>query len=219
MVEYATEEEQIEAVRRWWRENGRAVITGVIIGVAALVAWRGWAWYTENRALAASAVYEQVLAEVNSGDTEALVEQAQRLRKRYGSTAYAALGAFAAARAEVDAGKLDAAADWLRWVMDNADEVNTQRLARARLARVMGEQGKTDAALDLLDAEVPSAYTALYAEIRGDLLSDKGEREAAAEAYRQALQAQIGPSDPELVQRKLNRVKPAGSGRSAAAKS
>ena len=42
MVDYKTEEEQIEAVKRWWNENGRAVVFAVVIGVSGSFGWQFW---------------------------------------------------------------------------------------------------------------------------------------------------------------------------------
>lgn len=209
MVDYATEEEQVEALKRWWRENGKSIVAGAALGILVLVGWRGWTWHQETQALEASALYDQVSARIQDGDREKLVSAAEQLREDYGSTAYAALGALAAARAAVDAGEPDAAAEWLRWAMENAGDAKLGYLARGRLARVEAASGRVDEGLRLLDVEPPAAWSGLYGEIRGDLLTEKGDREAAAEAYRAALDAEVPPPDPEAVQRKLNEVQAA----------
>lgn len=212
MADYASDEEQVEAIRRWWQENGRSVITGVVVGLAAIGAWRGWEWYTTQQGLQASSHYEQVMSALGSDQRETVAEHATILREDYAGTPYAALAAFAAARAAVDADAPGEAESWLRWVLDNADDAHLRHLARARLARVVGAGGDTAVALELIDADVPSAYTALYGEIRGDLLAARGDRAAAAEAYREALDAEVQPADPGLVQRKLNHVEAGGDG-------
>ena len=60
MVDYDTEEEQLEAIKRWWRENGVGVILGVVVGLGALAGWKGWTWYQNEQAMAASAIYDEV---------------------------------------------------------------------------------------------------------------------------------------------------------------
>lgn len=207
MADYATEEEQLEALKRWWSENGRAVILGVTIGVLALAGWRGWEMYTEQRALGASAVYDQLLGDLAADDTAAVLEHAEALRSDYAGTAYAGLGALAAAGVAVGTGDLEAAEQWLRRARELAADRHVALLAQARLARVLNARGNPDAALDLLEDDVPPAYTALYAEIRGDLLSEQGDEEAAVAAYQRALDAEVGPADRALVERKLNRAR------------
>ncbi len=206
MADYATEEEQVEALKRWWKENGRSIIVGALIGILALGGWRGWAWYTEEQSLAASRVYGQLVQRLQSDERERLLQLAERLRTDYGGTAYAALGALAAARAAVAADDLEAGAEWLRWAMNNADTQDLAHIARARLARVEGERGNIDTALDLVDREHPDAFDGLYAELRGDLLVADDRPQAAAEAYRKALSANGPPPDPQAVERKLNEV-------------
>lgn len=209
MVDYASEEEQIEAIKRWWRQNGRAVLLGVALGVVAIGGWRGWVWYQTEQGLEASQVYQQMLEDVGGDNPEAIYERAQRLRDDYSGTAYAALAALAAGRAAARADEPARAAEWLRWVLDNGSDVQLQNLARARLARALLVQGQNEQALEVIEGQTPAAYEVLYAEIRGDALRQQGKREQAAKAYRQALDAEGRPGDPELLQRKLNRVKSA----------
>ncbi|MDX1609687.1 MAG: tetratricopeptide repeat protein [Halofilum sp. (in: g-proteobacteria)] len=214
MADYATEEEQLEALKRWWRENGRAVLLGATLGVLALAGWRGWEYYTEQRALAASAIYDQLLQGLDERDHAAVSGHAETLRSEYGDTTYAALAAFAAAGLAVEQGELEAAAGSLRWVLDHADDPNMTALARLRLARVREAAGEVEAALALLEAEVPAAYAALYAETRGDMLHEQGDAAGAAAAYQRALDAEVGPASPGLVEYKLNQVRgalPAGA--------
>lgn len=212
MVDYATEEEQVEALKRWWRENGRSVVVGVLLGLLALAGWRGWAWYSEEQSLAASRLYEQVVDRIESGEREKLTDLAGRLRSDYGGTPYAGLGSLAAARAAVRDGDLEAAAEWLRWAMNNASTEDLSYIARARLARVEGERGNIEVALELIGREHPNAFGGLYAEVRGDLLVAKGDPEAAAAAYERALSADVPPADPQAVERKLNQVKQTAGG-------
>ena len=42
MSEYQTDEEKVEAIRKWWRENGTAVVAGLVLGLAGLIGWQYW---------------------------------------------------------------------------------------------------------------------------------------------------------------------------------
>jgi len=212
VADYTGEEEQLEAIRRWWRENGRAVLLGVVIGVAALGVWRGWTWYQTEQGIAASQIYLRMLEKVGKGEPKAIHDAAKRLRDDYGRTPYAVLGALAAGRAAAEAGELERATEWLRWAVDNGDDAQLKYLARARLARVLADRDETERALSLLDKQAPPQYDVLYAEIRGDLLRRQGKRKAAASAYQKALDAEVQPPDAELLERKLNMVQPSESG-------
>lgn len=204
MADYATEEEQLEALKRWWRENGRSVVLGAALGILALAGWRGWEMYREQQSLAASAIHDQIDGSAGYENISALAE---RLRTDYVNTPYAVLGAMRAAGVAVEEDKLDAAVEWLQWAQQNADDPAIAALARLRTARVLFEQDESDRALGLLDAEVPDAYIGLYASLRGDILSDRGDTAAALTAYQRSLDAEVGPVDRTLVERKVNRLR------------
>lgn len=204
MADYATEEEQVEALKRWWRENGRSVVLGAAIGILALVGWRGWEMYQRQQALEASAIYDQI---GRAAGYEAVEGPAERLRADYAGTPYAVLAALRAAGAAVEADRLDAAVGWLQWAQENADDPAIAALARLRRARVLAEQGQDELALRLIEAEVPAAYTALYAELRGDILHERGDQAGALAAYQRALDAEVGPVDGALLERKINRLR------------
>ena len=35
MTRFETEEQQVEAIKRWWKENGTAVIIGIVLAVSS----------------------------------------------------------------------------------------------------------------------------------------------------------------------------------------
>ena len=39
---HRTEEEQVEAIKTWWKANGTSVIVGVVLGVAVIFGVRYW---------------------------------------------------------------------------------------------------------------------------------------------------------------------------------
>jgi len=204
VADYASEEEQLEALKRWWRENGRSVVLGAAIGILALAGWRGWEMYEQRQSLSASAIYDRM---DEAGGYESVAEYAERLRGEFGRTPYAVLGAMRAAGRAVDARRLDAALEWLQWARENAADPAVAALARLRSARLLFEQGEADRALGLLDGEVPAAYTGLYAALRGHILSERGDVEAALAAYQRALDSEVGPADRTLIERRVNRLR------------
>ncbi|HFD86518.1 MAG TPA: tetratricopeptide repeat protein, partial [Gammaproteobacteria bacterium] len=60
MNDYVTDEQQVEALKKWWAENGRYLIGGVALGLALLFGWNSWKDYRENRAKNASALFSQL---------------------------------------------------------------------------------------------------------------------------------------------------------------
>ena len=39
---YSTEEERLEALQRWWKENKSSVFGGLLLGLAAICGWKMW---------------------------------------------------------------------------------------------------------------------------------------------------------------------------------
>ena len=82
-MEDLSEKEQIDAMRSWWKENGRFVISGIVLGVVILVSWNRWQVHQETTGLEASELFETLAVEVHDGDLEgAESAAANRLRLR-----------------------------------------------------------------------------------------------------------------------------------------
>ena len=189
MADYETEEQQVEALKEWWKQNGTAVITGAVLGIAALGGWRGWDWYQEKQAMQASDMYVDVQNALIQNDAGALHDKAETLRSKFKSTPYAVLATLHEAKAQSEKGDLAAAAESLRWAIDNSSQNSVQDIARIRLARVLVADNKLDEAAAMINRNLPKAYASLVNEIRGDIFLAKGETEQAKEAYDQALES------------------------------
>jgi predicted negative regulator of RcsB-dependent stress response len=61
LAELKTEEEQIEAITRWWKEKGLSTVFQVIAVAALYFGWQGWQNHQQQNAEAASVVYQQLL--------------------------------------------------------------------------------------------------------------------------------------------------------------
>jgi predicted negative regulator of RcsB-dependent stress response len=106
----------------------------------------------------------------------------------YSGSPYATLAALAMAKLRVEDGELEAAQTQLQWAVDNAGADYLRTIARLRLARVKLALGDPDGAEAELAAAGPAADTeAVFVELRGDILSARGDLDGAAAAYGQAL--------------------------------
>lgn len=199
---YETEQEQVEALRRWWQENGKALILGVVIGLGGLFGYRAWQDHRATEAVLAADLHATVLGALERGQTATVVADSTRLRSDYAATPYAALASLAEAKALVDDGDLAAARVALTWVVEHADQEEVAAVARLRLARLLLDQGDAGAAQAQLDALPAGRFPALVAELRGDLLREQGQAEAARAAYREALAS--GSENRAVVQMKLD---------------
>ena len=203
MAEYETEEQQVEALKNWWKQNGTAVITGVVLGVAALSGWRGWHWHQEKQATEASDLFATVQGTIIRNDAEALQSQANTLRTQYKSTPYAVLATLYEAKIQAEKEDLVATAKSLRWALEHSDQDTVQDTTRIRLARVLVADNKLDEAAYIIGGGLPKPYASLVNEIRGDIFVARGEIEQAKQAYDQALES-VDSSGVEYLQMKRN---------------
>ena len=209
-MEYETEEQQVEALKNWWNENGRSVIAGVVLGVVVIGGWTFWQSRQETRAVAASDAYSEAMAAVRSGDGARVTELADTLVDDHGGTLYAAYASLAAARVAVEANDLESAAARLAWTADNASQDDVKLIAGVRLARVEAALGELDAALGRLPDDYPAEFAGLVEEARGDLLVANGDVAGARAAY-EAARASGSVADPQALGMKLDDLAVAGS--------
>ncbi|GAA6135696.1 tetratricopeptide repeat protein [Oceaniserpentilla sp. 4NH20-0058] len=203
MTDMRTEEEQIEAIKTWWKENGKQTVVALVVVAGGWFGYQGYQGQQQATAQAASSVYQQVLqletaeTEEDKGRRELLLDQ---LQKDYASTVYAQFAGLIKAKDAVQAGDLDLAVTELSMVKDNASTDELRHLATVRLARVLVSQEKSDEALALLAVEETGAFGAEYFEAKGDALQQKGEQDAARDAYTQAMAEtqRLGTNNPVL---------------------
>ena len=192
MEQYRTEEEQVEALRRWWDENGRSTLVAIVLVLAGTFAWQGWQRYDAQRTASASDLYQQMLeaaalAQEGAATAAPVAQLATQLRRDFAGTSYAQFAALHQARVAVIAGDLEAAEADLRWVLGKADGGSeTALVAQLRLARVVAAQGNVEQALALLAPEAMGKYQAAAAMARGDVLAGAGRAEEALAVYREA---------------------------------
>lgn len=183
------EQEQIDALKHFWRENGRLIIAAVVAFIVGVGGTQGWKYYKRSQAEQASLQFVKLEDAVGKGDVNEIRNVAQDIIADFAGTPYAPMAALVVAQTEREAGDLDAAAQRLEWVVDNAHSEEVQTIARLRLAAVMLDQEKYDAALQLLDHDVTQAFVGTFADLRGDVLVALGKNADARVQYERALES------------------------------
>ncbi len=182
------EQEQLAALKAWWKDNGSMVLTAVTVVLIVLAGWRGWDYYQRNQALQASILYDAVQKGAQANDLKLVRESSGAILEQYPRTTYAAMAALVSAKALFQGGDLKTAHAQLAWVVENAKDAALQDIARLRLATVMLDEKAYDNALKTLDAKHGEAFDALYLATRGDVLVAQGKKEDARAAYKSALE-------------------------------
>lgn len=191
MADYRTEEEQIELIKKWWRENGRSTVVGVGVALVAFFGWTQYQSYQKKTTEAASDLFQQMLTVSETTDSaQKVTDLAEQLRKSYPNTVYATFAGLRLAKDAVAANNLSAAAEFLVWVQQQKPDVSLQPLVSLRLAQVQYAQDEGEKALATLGGiKGASAWDGEVAELRGDVLADQGKTEEARASYQTAKQA------------------------------
>jgi len=181
------EQEQIDELKAWWKEYGNLVILGAVAFALAIAAFQGWRYYRHSQVLAAVVLYEQLEQADRAADHKKVREIAGQITAKYGSTPYGAFAALSAARVSFESGDLADAKSQLTWVLENAPQDEIKDIARLRLAGVLLDEKNYAEALKLVEAKPAEPITALYADLKGDILHAQGKGAEARAAYQLAL--------------------------------
>ncbi|MDF5331066.1 YfgM family protein [Vibrio parahaemolyticus] len=185
---YDTEEQQVEAIKDWWKENGKAVIIGAVVGLGGLFGWR---YYQDTVIQASETASQSYTTAMNTlqekgvdaqSDVQAFIESNEVKE-------YSVLAALQLAKAQVEAKDLSAALEQLKWAQSNTKDAALSPLISYRIARIETEMGNFDAANTELGKVTDTAWAGRIAELRGDIALRQGDKDAAYAAYTEAQQA------------------------------
>ena len=208
MEEYLSERQQIDWLRTTLKENAPWALASVVITIGLFVGWQQWKAWGDRQAVAAAQKYETTLDALSRGDAEAAGRLVKELRDSYARTPYGDLATLALARFDVEGGKLGDAAGLLDTVLKSTHDNDLAMVVRLRLARVQRADGKPDLALATLAAAPPGTTSPAFADVRGDVLLDKGDKAGALAAWREALASKSAGVDRELLQLKIAALEP-----------
>lgn len=186
MADHMQDEADLEALKRWWDENGKGIVAAVVVAVLGTVGWQQYQGFTVSQAEAASDLYATMLAiQLEDGDAAQFTALAEELKAEHSGSTYARFAAMLEARRAVDEGDLEGAEAALRWALTAGDtRSDIGQLIQLRLARVLADQGKETEALAIL-GQGSAAFPVAYAQATGDIHLAAGRPEQALAAYRQ----------------------------------
>lgn len=204
---YSTEEQQVEAIKQFWKDHGVSIIAGVVIGLGGLYGFRHYQQSELAAQEALSAQYATLTDKLaaEGTDKKAWLADAQTFIDAGNNTEYGHLTSLLAAKEAVALKDFAAAEKLLAQVVSVTKSPELKAVATLRLARVQAEQAKHKEALATLSATLPAAFASQQNELKGDVLLKSGDEAAALAAYKAAQAAGEAGRNP-LLDVKLNEL-------------
>lgn len=199
MEVYLSEEERLEALKKWWKDNAKSVVVGALLGVSVILGWNAWRNSQLHKQQEASAFFQQLLKAVETKQVDSAAKLEERIIEKYQGTAYATYATLFSARQKAEAGDLAGAKRVLRDLLAIQTDDNLKNLVRLRLVHVMQALGENEEAIRLIEALKPDEvgeYQTQYEELKGDLYAALQRTAEARVAYEKA--KQLGEASPML---------------------
>lgn len=199
-MEFETEEQQIEAIKKWFKEYGPTIVIGLVIGLGGVFGFREYQEYSDVQKQTASDTYEAIMVtQTATPDKDQFANAITDFRASHGDTIYANLLELHRAKFAVVNKDLVTAETALSNVVNSAAHPTVEHTARLRLARVLIALEKYEAALTVISEAKDSAYEYSYELLRGDVWLARGDQERAKAAYEKAKElASDAPQHPDL---------------------
>lgn len=199
------EQEQLDQIRHFWKKYGNLISWVLIAVLGSYAAWNGYQYWQRDQAGKAAMLFDEVERAVSSGDVTRIERSFSDMKDKFGSTQYAHQAGLLAARGLQSKDKSEAARAALKWVAEGAPDSAYRDIARLRLSALLLDAGSNDEALTQLAAPFTPAMGGLAADLRGDVLQAKGQKNEAVASYQLAWQQLTDSADyRRLVEAKLN---------------
>lgn len=202
---YSIEEEQeINQLKDWWKENGKTIIVAFILGVGGMFGWRYWQAHQAEQIAQASAQYDALIYSAQQ-DEQAKKANIEQFVQANSKTAYAVFALLDEAKKATEKQDFVAAEVNLNQALTQSqDEVLTSIVA-LRLSAVQFQLGQLDNALTTLNQVKGESFNARKAILTGDIQIAKGDKVAAKNSFDQAQQSGT-QLEQQMAKMKLNNL-------------
>ena len=195
MVSERTEEEQIEAFKNWWAENGLKTILGIFLIFGGYVGWQSYESKVASESQAASDIWQTIITTMNEApdgnlsqdNIVSIHKNGDKLKNEYGSTSYAHFAAAMKAKLAVEANNIELAVQELTWVLDNGADNAFVPIITLRLAKLEASRKNYEEALKILENADPGTLKSSFEETKGDLYMVLERTDEAYTAYNSAI--------------------------------
>jgi predicted negative regulator of RcsB-dependent stress response len=186
---YLSEEERVEALKKWWKENARAVITGIAIGIAILVGWNTWQGAKIRKSQEASDLYQQLVKAVEAKQADPATKLAERIVQQHQGSRYSTYASLFQAKLKADANDFAPAKNILGDLLNAEKDPRLQHIIRLRLARVLQAMNDHEGALKVLEpiaAKDSGDFEKIYEDHKGDSYLALNRTDDARRAFTKA---------------------------------
>lgn len=204
MEVYSTENEQVDAIKQFFKNYGLTIVLAAVIGFGGVFGWKYWQSHQTNRLQESAGAFATV-SEALAKPTPENIALAEKFVTDTNDI-YGALASLELAQIAIDANDL---VNGERHLTNAVAKVKNDAFAdmlNLRLARVQLALDKTDVALVSLEQVKGKAWNGMKNYIRGDVLVKKGDNAGAATAYRSALTDENAGAIRSLIELKLNNL-------------
>lgn len=186
---YETEEEQVAALKAWWKENGQATIVGLILGIVVILGWNYWQDYQRGQSEKAADLYGQLVKAQAANQLDSVIKLSEQMGTQFGSSDYALFSELQTAKAKVDQGDLKTARQILEKVSVSSNK-ELANIAKIRLVRLLMANKEYEQGLKLIndiDPATSASFSGQYDELIGDLYVALDRVDQARTSYQNAL--------------------------------
>ena len=185
---YQTEEQQVEAIKSFWNENGNSIIAGLVIGFAGFI---GFGYYKDNKyqqEVNLSETYQNI-AELSGKDDSAYRVEGEKFINENGESSYSALTALSLAKDSASHQDWSQTEKFLKIAVEKSTDSGIKAIATVRLARVQIQLEQYDDAIATVSQPLPESFKSSLEEVKGDAYLKQGKTDLARAAYQLAIDA------------------------------
>ncbi len=174
-----TEEEQVEQIKKWIKENGMQIVAGVLIGLSAIWGLDAYKQYQYSQSVEARTNY------LNLASSPINSYMYDELKASYADSGYTDQATLIMAKYAVDNKDYAKALEHLNSLTNSKNEF-VANIAKIRAANINLEMGNHKQALSLLET-TNNSFSGLYNHAKGDVYVATNEIDLAKKHYQLAL--------------------------------
>lgn len=196
MSDYLSDEEQSEQLKKWWDENWKSLVGGLLLAIASVAGWNQYEAYTFERSESAATAYQSYTnARIAGQPVDDLLAE---IDEEHDKTSYQIFSLLYRAKDSVSESDWLVALGYLDTAISLTNDPRLLDLIRSRKARIQFQLESFDESLATLGRIKGVGFKVGVSELSGDIHRARDENARAAEAYRAGI-ASANDSTPTVM--------------------